>query len=130
MWQQPIYDRTSKDITDKTNKGYLNYTDMNRIEGNIEFIAELMGVNVITKSWNVLTLPTSADFTRIISNIRKLEDSINFTAYKDSPNHPINTFNKINLIESLIASIKGDYDLILGNWMYCGDSCFTGSDLI
>lgn len=130
MWQQPIYSRTSKDIENKTNKGYLNYTDMNRIEGNIEFIAELMGINVITKSWNVLTLPTSADFTRIINNIKKLENSINFTAYKDPPNHPINTFNKINSIESLIASIKGDYDLVLGNWMYCGDSCFAGTDLI
>lgn len=130
MWQKPIYDRTYDDIVNKTKKGYLNYTDLNRIEENIAHLAELMGVNVITKKWSIYSLPTSTDFSRIVNNITKIEEKITFTTYQKLPENPVNTYNKVNLIELLIACIKGDIELVLGNCFYCGDSCFAGSELI
>lgn len=75
-------------------------------------------------------LPSSSEFDRIKSNITALEEGINFTTYKDLPSNPINTFEKVNLIEALIASIKGDFELILGNSMYCGDFEFSNDQLI
>lgn len=130
MWQTPIYDRTQSDIDNKTAKGYLNISDLNRIEGNIAYVAEIMGVSVQKKEWNILSLPTSADFTRIGNNIATLEKKIIFTTYEDYPDNPINTFDKVNIIEALIMAIKGDYELILGQTKYCGDSEYANSDLL
>lgn len=130
MWQTPIYDRTQSDIDNKTSKGYLNISDLNRIEGNIEYIAEIMGVSIQKKEWNILSLPTSADFDRIGNNIAILEDKIVFTTYEDYPDNPINTFQKVNVIESLLMAIKGDYELILGQTTYCGDNEYANSNLL
>ncbi len=130
MWQTPIYDRTQSDINNKTSKGYLNISDLNRIEGNIAYVAEIMGVSVQKKEWNILSLPTSADFTRIGKNIAILEKKIVFTTYEDYPDNPINTFEKVNIIEALIMAIKGDYELILGQTAYCGDAEYANSNLL
>ena len=130
MWKEPIYDRKQSDIDNKTPKGYLNISDLNRIENNIAYIAELMGKKVTTKTWSLYMLPSSSEFDRIKSNITALEEGINFTTYEDLPSNPINTFEKVNLIEALIASINGDFELILGNSMYCGDFEFSNDQLI
>lgn len=37
-WVAPVYDRTQKDVDDKTAKGYLTYADLNRIEGDMEYL--------------------------------------------------------------------------------------------
>ena len=130
MWIQPIYDRTQEDIDNRTSKGYLNVSDLNRIENNIKYVGELMGKTINSKTWNLLSLPTTEDFNRIEKNINELEASITFTAYENYPQHPINTFGKVNTIESLIASIKGDWELILGSRLYCGDSSYGNDNLI
>lgn len=130
MWIQPIYDRKQSDIDNKTSKGYMNYTDMNRIEGNIEYIAELMGVSVETKTWTTLTVPTSEDFNRIKNNMSVLEKEITFTSYGNKPDNPINTFTKVNTLEALLEAIKWDWDIIIGNILYAGDNSYAGGVLI
>lgn len=130
MWQTPIYDRTQSDIDNKTSKGYLNVADLNRIENNIAYVAELMGETVTTKSWNKLSLPTSSDFTRIGNNIAQLENNIKFTVYEDYPSNPINTYEKVNIIEALITAIRGDWDLVLGERPYCNDDVYANSTLL
>lgn len=130
MWNQPIYDRTINDVRNKTTKGYLNYTDMNRIEGNIGYIAELMGISLTTKTWTTLTIPTSADFDRIKSNIETLESHIDFTTYNALPDDPINTYDKVNKIEMMVETIKGDFDIVMGASMYTGENGYAGSILI
>lgn len=129
-WIQPIYDRTQSDIDNKTSKGYLNYTDMNRIENNIGYIAEQMGVSVETKTWTILTMPTSKEMDRIKDNIDLLKKRINFTTYQDCPDDPINTFTKVNTIESLIEAIEGDLILVMGNLLYAGDDSYCSDILI
>ena len=130
MWIQPVYDRTQEDIDNRTKKGYLNASDLNRIENNIKYVGELMGKSINSKTWDLLSLPTTADFKRIEKNIKELEASITFTTYENYPQYPINTFGKVNTIESLIASIKGDWELILGSRLYCGDSSYANDNLI
>lgn len=130
MWIQPVYDRTINDVQNKTSKGYLNYTDMNRIEGNIAWIGELMGVSVEIKTWTTLTVPTSADFTRIKDNIELLKEHITFTKYDSSPDNPINTYDKVNQIETLIDAIEGDFEIVLGANLYAGEGTYANSLLI
>ena len=129
-WQTPIYNRTQKDIDNHNPIAYLNVSDMNRIEGNIGYIAELMGIDIVIKEWKDKDLPTTADFKRIGENIKTLETQIAFTHYEDYPISPINTFQKLNTIEAIIAAIRGDYELIMASSFYCGEDSYAGSELI
>ena len=58
-------------------KGCLNLADLNRIEGNISFLAEEMerngySPNIHGKRWTKADMPTQDDMTRIVGNIRAL----------------------------------------------------------
>ncbi len=129
-WIEPIYDRSQSDIDNKTSKGYLNVEDLNRIEGNISYIAELMAITVTTKKWAKTTLPTSSDFQRIGDNIDSLKSKITYTTYPDYPDLPINEYEKVNQIESMIEAIEGDYMLVLGSLLFCGEEGYAGDNLV
>ena len=52
-WIDPIYDRTQADVdlikldpTNSNNKGAYNYTDLNRIESNCEYIMNLSLIHI------------------------------------------------------------------------------------
>lgn len=92
-WTAPVYDRTEEDVTlvrayNKGNasefdtytdhKGALNASDLNRIETNCEYLAELLHscgytADITVKTnWTVSDFPTLAQFNRIRSNISDL----------------------------------------------------------
>lgn len=90
-WIQPIYDRTEADVdaakaynnaftgnADAALKGALNASDLNRIESNCEYLAELLRTHGYTveisvkTDWTMYDFPTLAEFTRIRNNITKL----------------------------------------------------------
>lgn len=61
-------------------KGCLNLSDINRIEGNIAYLAEKMESyayhpNIHSKHWGRADMPNQNDMSRIIDNIRALIDS-------------------------------------------------------
>lgn len=58
-------------------KGCLNLSDINRIEGNIKYLADRMesysySPNIHSKRWSRVDLPNQNDMSRIIENIRAL----------------------------------------------------------
>lgn len=54
-------------------KGAYNYSDLNRVERAVEEIAELAGLSLVTKTdWKMWDIPTDADMTRYLNNIRTL----------------------------------------------------------
>lgn len=90
-WIQPIYDRTEADVdaakaynnaftgnADVALKGALNASDLNRIESNCKYLAELLRTHGYTveisvkTDWTMYDFPTSAEFTRLRNNITKL----------------------------------------------------------
>lgn len=93
-WTTPVYDRTKEDvalakayntnpsIADGTTeyKGALNASDLNRIEGNCEYLAQLLyscgyTADITVKTnWTTSDFPTLTQFNRIRSNITKLMD--------------------------------------------------------
>lgn len=97
QWIQPVYDRTQADVDyaklkisqwsndyyagDSTFvsdlKGCLNVRDLNRIEGNMEYLAERVriagfDIPIIVKKWAVSDIPTIADVNRITGNLIRL----------------------------------------------------------
>lgn len=90
-WIAPVYDRTEEDVSlakayNKSPsgssateyKGALNAADLNRIEGNCEYLSELLhscGYTshiTVKTDWSMTDFPTLTEFTRIRDNITEL----------------------------------------------------------
>ena len=97
-WIEPVYDRTQADVdyakrqVEEWSKGYFsndatfiinlkgafNAQDLNRIEGNMQYVCERLAiagtkVQITTKAdWNASDIPSSNDIQRIISNLSVL----------------------------------------------------------
>ena len=92
-------------------KGCLNLSDINRIEGNIEYLAERMesysyAPNIHSKRWGRVDLPNQNDMSRIVDNIRAL-----IGAYYPPHNPPdlpttMLSYEDINAIEENLYLLK------------------------
>ena len=90
-WIEPVFDRTEEDVSlakayNKSPsgssvteyKGALNASDLNRIEGNCEYLSELLHScgypsHVTVKTdWSMTDFPTLTEFTRVRDNITEL----------------------------------------------------------
>ena len=106
-------------------KGCLNLLDLNRIEGNIAFLAELMesysyAPNIHGKLWTRVDMPTQNDMSRIIENIRALINAFY------SPNNPpplpttMLSYSDINAIEENLYLIKQMLDVMQSSFKKVG----------
>lgn len=64
-----VIDRNYVDVINQTEKGYLNYSDLNRIEDNILKIASLLDIKIESKKWNKEDLISKKDMERVLKNI-------------------------------------------------------------
>lgn len=128
-----VYDRSQKDIENRTAKAYLNANDLNRIEKDTELIAEYLHVNVEVRTWNTSNLPRASDFKRILDNVKKLLAV--YAVREDTPKlpeQPLNTYQKWNDIEHILHDLFWIYIGNLNNICYCGEeiSCGEGIGVI
>lgn len=130
MWIEPIFDRTQRDVRDKTSKGYLNIDDLNRIESNIDFLGNAIGVEVETVTWNRNMLPTKEQFDRILSDLRSIKESRTIVQTLDIPVQPINTYEKINTIEKILYDVYQNYIMWSDSIMRCGEGYAGNYDVL
>ena len=123
MWVEPIYDRTSADITTKTAKAYCNYTDLQRLEDNCEYLSDLFGLTITTKTWNRTDFPTVSDLSRIRSNIATLR-TVYYTrsTTPTNPDNPLNTYQKWNAAEQILNDIYELYNENLSAYFYASEA--------
>ncbi len=140
-WVTPIYDRTSQDVefaktkiaewlSGKSSvvydlKGCLNVSDINRIEGNINYLSgklnELGYINTTnTKSWNRAGLPNHQDISRIVDNVKELITA--FCQQPSAPNVPdrMVEYTDINAIEENLSLIKELIDCMISSFQVSG----------
>ena len=133
-WTQPITDRTILDI-DKLQeydeigyiylrqeqqeewllgmKGALNASDLNRIESNQQYILNLLSSQYslsFKTNWQMTDFVEDSDENRILSNLRTLMQPFDFDAQMVVPDKPLNYFEKINQIESIILQMYNKYN--------------------
>lgn len=70
-----IFDRTNQDLINDTNKAYIDYNDLNRIEQACSYLADIFNVSISTKTWKISDFRTNADMERMRNNINKLKAS-------------------------------------------------------
>ncbi|MEG1863391.1 MAG: hypothetical protein RR198_07255 [Oscillospiraceae bacterium] len=113
MWRTPVYDRTLADVRQKNSKGYLNTSDLNRIENNIQVLSELLKSAVVPKSWQDGEIVYLSQLKRLENNIQTL-----LTCYPLPPTspplpfQPYTNYQQWNDIEHIINDI---YSLFYAN---------------
>lgn len=115
-------------------KGCLNLLDLNRIEGNIAFLAENMesysyAPNIHGKQWSRGDMPNQNDMSRIVDNIRSL-----IAAFYSPDNPPplpttMLSYNDINAIEENLYLIKQILDCMQTSFKQVG-TIKSGSRMI
>ena len=70
-----IFDRTNQDLTNDTDKAYIAYTDLNRIEQACQYLADILGVEISTKTWQMSDFRTVSEMERIRQNMITLRNA-------------------------------------------------------
>ena len=110
-------------------KGAYNYTDLNRVEEAVAYVAERLKAFwyltdlPITRSWSAEDIPTGSDFARYLSNVETLRRAI--AVWASTPTTPTETngfgVNEANALEQILM----DVDLVLTHisqaWFYSSD---------
>lgn len=108
-----IFDRTQADLVNKTEKGYHNYTDVNRIEKWCGYIANLLTsygypVHIATKTnWAMIDERKASEMERIRDNVSKIKQA--YCTYSLTPAVPTTLsridIEKANAIEKVLFDI-------------------------
>lgn len=106
-------------------KGCLNLLDLNRIEGNIAYLAERMesysySPNIHGKQWGRVDMPNQDDMSRIVENIRAL-----ISVYYPPHNPPdlpttMLSYGDINAIEENLYLLKQMLDCMESSFRKVG----------
>ena len=118
-----IYDRTIQDVEQRNVKGYINATDLNRIEQNTRIIAEYIGISVsVNENWEIGELPRANDYKRIRDTVQRIRDNyMVYTGTPEVPDQPLNDYKKWNAIERILHDVYVIYFGNISNVNYCGE---------
>lgn len=114
-----VYDRTELDITNKTDKGHMNYLDLNRLEENIKTVADYFGIAFTQETWIIYELPKQADYERWKVAIDLIKSA--YDVFQTSPNRPFNTYQKWNELEYLLFYTDKIFNENEQAKSYCGE---------
>ncbi len=137
-WITPVFDRTQDDVdfaiskiqewkdsgvTDTTDlKGCFNVSDLNRIEGNIRYLADSLSelyyfATLTTKTWDRSGLPSITDVNRIVDNTRNL--ILSFSEHAPELPTTLLTITDVNCIEENLYKVKEILDGMIISFMEC-----------
>lgn len=105
-------------------KGAYNYSDLNRVETAVTEIAELLGLELVTKTdWTLWDMPSQAELDRYISNITAIRNACPNKSVIPTVPHRLNglTYETANAIEKILAAAYSS-----ANSMYRAGELFTG----
>jgi len=120
MWINPIYDRTQSDVNEIKNnplssntKGAFNCSDLNRIENNTIYVANLFAqvygfsLNLQTKTnWSIEEIPTIKELNRIRNNVLKISREIFIENFQNIEFSKTINYVKANALEYNLLLIK------------------------
>ena len=113
-----ITDRTDADLTNDTDKAYISYGDLNRVEGACAYLAGLFGVQITTKTWKMEDFRTEAEMARLLENIRTVRNA--FVTKKSTPVTPsaitYTSIYQANDIEQILRDLGDMYDNMVSGY--------------
>lgn len=110
-WQVPIYDRTEAGVKAKADKCYFSAAMLNRIEGNLAYLADLFGVSIQTKTWVSTDFLTPSQMQRILANLKTVRDAYNtLPGTPEIPAFPATGYADVNAIEQILWSLRETWE--------------------
>ena len=110
-------------------KGAYNYTDMNRVESAVEYVANRLTeagyvvIPVIKKNWSKTDKPTLEDFNRYMKNISDIRSAL--TTYETTPDAPTTrkklSFQVANDIEQILTDVDDLISKMISAYFCLGD---------
>ena len=101
-----IFDRTNSDVFNKTEKGYWNDSDINRVETAIKEMSDYLSLGLTTKTWKIGDSVTFSEYEIMYNNIEAIRKV--WYVSSDCPTTPIaNYFNysKANDLEKILSDM-------------------------
>jgi hypothetical protein len=154
-WKEPVFDRTQEDVDFAIQKiaewigglavensslvydlkGCLNVSDLNRIEGNIKYLNDMLGelgysVGVTTREWGRSDIPTTEDVSRIINNVREIILSYYQQEGVTALPSGMGGYNQINAIEENLLKIKELLDCMINSYQRSGTFTSDGMRML
>lgn len=110
-------------------KGAYNFTDLNRVESAVEYVANRLTeagyvvVPVIKKDWKVGDKPTHEDLKRYMKNVADIRSAL--TTFQTTPAAPTTEkkldFQAANAIEQILIDIDDLITRMVSVYFYSGD---------
>ncbi len=129
-WQAPVFDRTAADVAAGADKCYFSAELLNRIEGNIEYLAKLFGVPVVAHTWAATDFLTLAQVQRILEGLAAVRDA--YYAMPGSPNipaPPATMWSDVNDIEKILWGIKELWDRNTARLKIYAGEAYAGDEM-
>lgn len=121
-WQTPICDRTEQDLQAGADKCYFSAEMLNRIEGNIAFLADLFRVTVHTKIWKSTDFLTVSEWKRILQDLDTVRRAyVTLPQTPEIPPLPATLWTDVNAIESILYRKRDLWDRNRANTVYAGE---------
>lgn len=110
-------------------KGAYNYTDMNRVESAVEYVANRLTeagyvvIPVVKKNWNRTSKPTLDDLKRYMKNVADIRSAL--ATYETTPETPTTerrlSFQTANDIEQILIDVDDLISKMISAYFYSGD---------
>ena len=107
-----ITNRTAVDLANDTDRAYIAYTDLNRVEDACALLAGHLGVTIQTKAWRMEDFRTDTEMSRLLGNIKTLRAAYYTKASTPATPEKI-TYGSIyqaNYIEQILKDLGDMYD--------------------
>lgn len=123
-----VTNRTSSDVAAKNSNGTYNYTDLNRVNEAVDYIAEMLrsygyAVNIESaKTWAENDIPFASEMNVYISRVRGIA-VIDFSSSPPAlpPDMDRLTYSSANNIEEFLKQLGTIAEKIPLTWYYSGE---------
>ena len=116
-----ITDRTAQDVSTGTKKGFYNVSDIQRINSYIEYLSDVLGLNLTVTDVSLGQALTHAQMDAILSNINAIRAA--WYVADDTPITPIAVnldYKKANNIEKILLALDAFYQSVQIDKLYSG----------
>lgn len=116
-----ITDRTAQDVSTGTEKGFYNVSDIQRINSYIEYLSDVLGLNLTVTGVSLGQALTRAQMDAILNNINAICAA--WYVADDTPITPIAVnwdYKKANNIEKILLALDEFYQSVQIDKLYSG----------
>ena len=130
-WIEPVTNRTLDDVLARNELGVLNASDLNRIDGNMQELANNLGVTIApAKNWTNSSIPVVSDYERIIDSTKAVRSALKVPEpMPEVPAMPLNSFDKYNAIEKIQLMLYTQCRILQDAKIFAGEGYYSGDKI-